>query len=400
MLTGSELRFEIFKDPEDYVDWNKYIDYFKREPAFGKEKSEDLVRVYLFLKDELGKEYLKKPFKDGRDLVNSWLWSRGDRYAELKWLSESLEYFKKVECNYKQLLGKLRSAQRCNTEGVPFIIIGDSLRKAGFDIVFEPETDFSSKPDIKIACKESRVIVYGEVSYQDESVETELKKDTYFRLVSCFNRKGHFTYYSGKIHDFAKSEILEKIGGQILEIKATALENKSLIVVSKGETQGIIEFVVAHKDKLKELEEHDLTKKHKLNCIEGQGLNIDYTSRILSKVKEKIKQHTSDHPLIVYVQMDQLFYMLGLFKPELLITNIKRTLSDFPNAMGVCLFVTLGEETDTVEEIFDNDYLSRKMIFDRNAQFVTLFIGNDKFLGTISKDTINKFIAAFRMMCQ
>ncbi len=93
MLTGSELRFDIWKEDEDYFDWNKYIEYFRREPAFGKEKSAELERIYLFLKKELGKDFLRKRFRDGRDLVNSWLWSRGERYAELKWLRECLNYF-------------------------------------------------------------------------------------------------------------------------------------------------------------------------------------------------------------------------------------------------------------------------------------------------------------------
>lgn len=84
MLTGSDLRFDIWKELDDHFNWEKYIEYFRREPEFGEEKSKELERIYLFLRKELGKEFLRKRYSDGNDLINSWLHSRGSRYAELR----------------------------------------------------------------------------------------------------------------------------------------------------------------------------------------------------------------------------------------------------------------------------------------------------------------------------
>lgn len=398
MLTRASLLFDVFKESKDYFDWNKYVEYIRREPAFNNEKKEELEKLYLFLKKELGKEFLKKPFKDGRDLVNSWLWSHGLRYKELKWLGECLAFFRDKECNYVKVIGKLRSVDKCNTEGIPFLTIGDALRKVGFEVQFEPQTEFNSNPDLKITNPVTGDIIFAEVSYQDESKRTEYIKDTYHFLFDCFHRKPPYVCFSGKIHGYAERDALKIVGEHILSVKQTANNAESVIFVSKEETGGIIEFAVAHESKTKELEELEITKKHKLFNIEGQGLDLDYTPRLLSKTKEKIKQHPKDLPLILYVTLDQLFFLLGLQDPSALITNVKRTLSEFPNAIGVCMIVQLGAETKPVKELFGNNFFQRKMIFDNYAQANTLFIYNEWFDNTRLSDSLKKLFGSFEML--
>lgn len=73
MLTGVNLRADIFKESKDHADWSKYLGYLKREPSLTKERREELIETYMFLRNELGREYLKRPFKDGRELaLESW----------------------------------------------------------------------------------------------------------------------------------------------------------------------------------------------------------------------------------------------------------------------------------------------------------------------------------------
>lgn len=400
MLTGSALRFDIWKEDKDYLDWNKYIEYFRRESAFGEDKSRELERIYLFLKKQLGKDFLGKRYKDGRDLVNSWLWSRGERHAELKWLSDCLGHFKNKECNYIKLIGKLRSENNCNNEGIPFLITGDSLRKAGFDVVFEPETEFRSKPDLKIINPSTNEIIYGEISFQEESVETELIHNTFHFLSFYFHSNPPIIPFSGKILGFAENEDLQKIGKQILNIKEKAYNEESLIVVDKEQTEGILEFAVAHENKLSELKNLQLTKNYGLNEIRGQELNLDYTSRLLSKIKVKAKQHPENIPLIIYIPLDPLYFLFGLLEPYPMIDDVKRTLSTFKNVLGVCMFVRLGDEAEPLKELFELNFYQRKMIFENDTQLNTLFILNNEFDAAtgVLVDSLRKLYTSFEKM--
>ncbi len=402
MLTGSELKFDIWKEVADHTNWNKYIEYFRREPNFSIERSKDLETFYLFLKKELGKEFLSKPYKDGRDLVNSWLWSQGARYSELKWLYHSLKHFKEEECNYVKLIGKLRSVDKCNSEGIPFIIVGDSLRKAGFNVVFEPKTDYRSNPDLKITNSEKGEILYGEISQQEESNKIGLIKETYHFLFKYFHYQAPFVRFSAKIHNYASGEELVKLGKQILFMKQKAAKEESLIIIQKEETNGIIEFAIAHEKRLKDLENLQITKRYKLDTVEGQGFSLDYSSRVLSKVKDKIKQHATFVPLIIYIPLDQLYFMMGLWDIDSLVKDIKRTLEPFSNVFGVCLFVHTGEESKYFKEISDLVFFERKMVFDNYMQFVTLFVKNPDFKGGtgITEDTTKKIYSSLETMCE
>src|ERR1051326_5675039 len=116
MLTGSELRFDIWRELSDHAGWEKYLEYFRREPAFDEEKRESLVEIYTFLKKELQKNYLEQCFKNGHTQVGLWLQGRGNHYSELKWLVEAMKYFKKRDCNYDKLNGHLKSIKRCRSE--------------------------------------------------------------------------------------------------------------------------------------------------------------------------------------------------------------------------------------------------------------------------------------------
>ena len=399
MLTGSELRFDIWKEKNDHVNWEKYLEYFRREPEFDKEKSSSLIEIYTFLRKELGKDYLERCYRDGKNLVNSWLWSRGSHYSELKWLTEAMQYFKSKDCNYVKLCGRLRSNEECNRQGIPFLIAGDSLRKAGFDVVFEPDVDFKRKPDLKIINAAENEIIYGEVSQLNDSDAKENSSYAYHLLMDFFHLIPPIIPFAGKIHRFVAEEEINELKEFIIRTKQKALDENAFVCIQKEETNGLIEFGVAHPDKINELEVWETEKRFRgVGQLLGLPLNFDYTPRVLSKIVDEVKQLPSNYPGIIYIPLPALYFFFGLLEPLKMVDQVKDLLKNWPHIVGVCMYCHLGKECEPVEELFEFNYFERKMVHGNIQQDVFFIINNDFNFEGLLADSLKKLYNSFKVI--
>jgi hypothetical protein len=374
-----ELRCEIFKELADQVNWEKHLEYIRRNPEFKQEKRTNLINIYNFLKKELGKDYLGRCYRDGNNTLNHWLCGGGYQESQLNWVTESLKHFKQQNCNYQTgLLGRLRSNEEANRQGFPFLIAGDSLRKAGFEVMFEPEVNFNKKPDLKITIPEINEIIYGEVSQLNESKVREQAGYTYHSLFELFHFKTLVVNFAAKIHQIALKEDIVSITNIILEAKGNAHKNKAFIVVTREETGGIIEFGVAHNDKVHELEEWAKEKKYRgINELFSLSLDFNYTSRLRSKISDEAKQLPESHAGIIYVTLPATYFLFGVPSLFDMIDSLKEELAKFPHVIGICLCSHLGNVSEPVKEIFGFNYFERKMVHEDIQQDVLFVINNE-----------------------
>lgn len=399
MLTGTDLIFSIWKDDSDYKNWDKYIEYLEKEPKFREERKQKLMEIYLFLKKEMGRKYMGTRRSDGHNLVNNWLSSRGSRYSELNWLYESLKYFKSIDCNYDKLLGRLRSKDESNRQGIPFLIAGDSLRKAGFEVVFEPDTHFKKQPDLKIINPTTKEIFYNEISLLGDSDETKKIQDNFHFLFDQFHRQIPILASGGRQFKIASNDDLKKLADQIAQVKEEAMKNKSFIEIHKEQTNGFIEFVVAHPEKEDEVKRWAEKKGMSYLDFRGLPLNLDYTNRLLVKLMKESEQIPLEESGLIYLPLPAMYFFLGRPDPVNLIQKVRTALANLPQIIGVVLYSHIGNEVEPA--IFEDEtiYIEQKIVHE-DIQQDLFYIGNENFKGNLSEDTWKKLRASLANVYQ
>jgi hypothetical protein len=388
------LRASILRESKDHESWQKYLEYIQVRPDVTDEKRDALLTIYRFLRKELGEDYLGRHYRDGRNLVNNCLWSLGNDFSQLTWLYNSLHYFKGRKCNYEKLVGLLKQKERCNIEGVPFLIVGDSLRKAGFEVMFEPQVTFAKKPDLKIENPATKETLYIEVSKLGESQRNEEISRNYHTLMNCFIMAPPLIPFSGRQLQIVPHEQMNNLKEMIASAKEKALSEKRLIEIQSGETDGCFEFAVAHSDKFIELESLEKERKYgSINNISGIPLNLNYTYRIGHRITTEAKQLPKDYPGLLYIPIDPMFAFFGIGDYTDFIGSVKASLSELPHIIGACFYSGIG--IDAKETLFsDGDFFERKIVHDDILQEV-LFIKNPKFGLKVTDDTTLKLEKSF-----
>lgn len=394
MNENISIRASILHKPEDHESWQKYLEYIQVRPDITDERRGSLLTTYRFLRKELGEDYLGRHYRDGRNLVNNWLWSLGNDFSQLTWLYNSLHHFKGRDCNYEKLVGHLKKREGCNIEGVPFLIVGDSLRKAGFEVTFEPQVTFTRKPDLKIENPAAKETLYIEVSKLGESQRNEEISKNYHTLMNCFIMTPPLVPFSGRQLQIVPQEQMNNLKEIIASAKQKALSEKSLIEVRPDETNGCFEFAVAHSDKFNELEALEKERKYgSINNISGIPLNLNYTYRTAHRITTEAKQLPKDHPGLLYVPIDPMFAFFGIGDYTDFIDSVKANLSELPHILGACFYSGIG--MDAKETLFsDGDFFERKIVHDDILQEV-LFVKNPEFGLRVTDDTTLKLEKSF-----
>lgn len=366
----------IFTKYEDHLIWEKYVEYISSALDIADAEKQLIIEDYKFLKKELGTDFLARK-KQGIHLLKDWLWNKGHNSSEVRWLANSLRYFKENDCNYFKLLGKVLSDKTFNTEAFPFLLAGDSLRKAGFEVVFEPETEFSKKPDILIKNKEDHI--YIEVSKLNESEARREIGDTYHTLFDIFTRITPIIPFGGKIHRNIEDGEYDTIQKLLINKRHQAIEIDNYIEINLDETNGLIHCMVApwsqkeHLDSWVEQNGFSGTRGS-LGQITGQHLNFNETSRIIGKVRKEIKQIPPNYPGIVYIPVTPMYFLSGMFDFDKNMDALKAGISEYSNLIGICIYSHLGYQSEPVL-YREFDFMQRKMVH-KNIQQDAWFLLN------------------------
>lgn len=398
--SASDLHFAIFKDVDDFKKWDKYLEYIQLNPEINEEKRELLLEMYQFFRLELGKDYLGRCRSDGKNLVKSWLHSRGNSYSQLQWLFNGMKYFKNRESNYIALTGHLKSCKKCNSEGIPFLIVGDSLRKTGFEVIFEPKmniTGFKKQPDLKVTDIENQETIYIEVSKLNHSKYRDVISSNFYTILAFFRNYPPYVLFTGKMHRTASTEELLVLKELIFKTRREALEQNLFIQIGIEQTSGIMEFGVAHNDKRQELEEWEMLKHFGgLDHLKSLPIDFNYTRRMRLKLKDEAEQIPPNNPGIIYMPVPSEYIFFGVSDLEELLIAVKKFLEDeiFSNIFGVCIYShILHRSEDILYE--EGDFFERKMVHE-NIQQDVIFIRNEGCKVNILPNTISKIKSSFR----
>lgn len=398
--SASDLHFAIFTDVEDFKKWDKYLEYIQLNPEINEEKRALLLEMYQFFRRELGKDYLGSCRSDGKNLVNSWLHSRGNSYSQLQWLYNGMKYFKNHESNYIALRGHLTSCKKCNSEGIPFLIVGDSLRKTGLNVVFEPPMNiagFTKRPDVKIIDPTNQQVVYIEVSKLSHSLERKAIGSNFHTIIDFFRNDPPFIPFTGKIHRTISKEELVILKNIISQTRREANDKNLFIAISNEQTNGMLEFAVSHFDKIKDLEEWEKERNFGgLDNLVSLPLNFDYTWRMPQKFKDEAKQIPPGCPGIIYIPVPAEYLFFGVTLQQLHL-SVCQFLEDemYSNIFGVCIYSHIGNR---IEDFFyeDENFLFEKKMVHGDIQQDVIFIRNEGCKVNILPNSISKIKSSFR----
>ncbi len=387
----SKLSFEIFKTVKDRSNWDKHIEYIKRSDEVTEEQRKKLITTYQILKNELGKGFLKNTIdlRLGHTITNYVLMRGDEAYSWIIWLAENLEYFKKRDCNYNELISKLKSIKDCDSEGIPFLEIAESYRKVGFEVVFEPLKKRSNQktPDLKIVNPTNNETFYVEISRLNESEDRLDKRKIYYTIFDKF-LSPPILPFGGKIlkkfEDKELSEVIKKI-----DYVKKQVQNQSDFSVFSNES---IEFALAPDNKEKKVKEWCEQKKYDYGNIISLHHNFDETNRIRgNKIPKKAPQIPINHFGLIYITVHPLYFYAK--NPFEAIYDFENKLNEFQNVLGLVVYSKIGDKSD------DTVYFDKLHFFSSRTVFKTLrkdilFVFNNKCEIKIFPDTLEKIYCA------
>src|SRR5688500_10585638 len=113
--------------------WSQYEEYIRKSADISDELKERVAVCYDFLKKEFGDKFLSTVVRGhplGIKIFNRAPW----QIEDLVQFVECLSHLKTDDCNYPELIRKLKSRDKCRAEGIPFIEIAQMLRQSDFGV--------------------------------------------------------------------------------------------------------------------------------------------------------------------------------------------------------------------------------------------------------------------------
>src|SRR6185503_1944952 len=328
------------------------------------------IGALLFLEHELGGDFFKNCglthplFFAVNNTSHGGLWAM----ETLIDLSKTLEKLKASTTTYPKLLKKLRSSNRCQAEGMPFIQIAAMYLQAGLEIHFVEEAKLQKTADIEVRNPATGEKFYIEVSKLNNSEITEESGRSYAEFRKQFPVLYDTWHSCYQMRNFKGEEIKEVV--QTILIKREDMLSEDKVLYYKDNN---IKLIIAPFSKKGEFDQL-CNSKNMRNGVHGIPLAFDETQRISNnKLPQKCQQIPTGYSGIIYVPVNQIY--LWVVNPNKAIMDYQKQLKRYPNILGVVMYGdTLNPEnsysTEGGEYIFTNKMLNhgilRKMLFVKN----------------------------------
>ena len=391
ILTMSETFFEVFTHPKHYDNWDKQIAYAARREGVSEETRANWIRALIFLKEELGKGFLKSAPRNhpiGLKVANKAPW----QVADLIDFARTLEALKATTSSYPKLLGKLRPVDECREEGIPFVDIARAYGQVGCDITFLQEKPPGRMPDIEVLNPSNQDKFYIEVSHLRNSDDNLRISENYRALFNALELTWPGLPYFCRQLDYIAPSEMTGVLDKIADLKQTALRQEKLVYHSDEK----IEVTIAHPAANQALQDWCKAKGVEASGLFGLPHDTDIISRMVrnKKIIDKASQIPAGHAGIIYFPVDPHYFLTNDLSRAVI--AFERQINAFPNLLGVVLYASLidpGEETATLVQ---GHFYGKKMMNEAVMRHM-FFIFNHKFESTLLKeDTVSKIYEAFR----
>jgi len=381
----------ILKKPEDYRDWGKLSQHCEVMEGLTEVEKEKAKRVFLFLKQELGEDFLDSAFNVAHPIAhyvfNLAPWTR----RWFTWFAEALKELKDHQ-NYKSLLNRLKDKDKF-AEALSVLEPSYKFAKAGFELHFDPEISIESKrkiPDLKITNSENEEDLFVEVSIQKESMVQKEAGKTLQEISKPLLSSIPFMYHSGKVYKTLSEKHLEDIVEKVQQlVKRVREENAFNELVEEG----VVKIGLAPKSDIGMLEKWAKDRGLKVGEFFGPSYNVDGILRMKGKIKEEQKQLPHNHANVIIIKDNTLFF--HMYDPRKAINELEEEVYKYPHLLIVIIsggYMGTGEPSTIME---DQHFFFKKVRADIFSVDEHILLLNKYRNPGISPSTISKIYTAF-----
>lgn len=335
---------DILKKPEDYRCWDKLIQHCEVLEELTEVEKEKAKRAFLFLKRELGKDFLSVAFDTWHPLAshitNLAPWTR-------KWLTRFAEELKELKNhqNYISLLTRVKDKNKF-AESISILEPAYKFAKTEFKIDFDPSVAVKSRrkiPDLKITNSETEEELFVEVSIQEESAIQREASTTLDEIHRPLLLSIPFMHYCGRVHKALSERHLKEVTGKVEQlVKKVKTENTFHELVEED----VIEMGLAPESDKEMLEKWATERGLKIGQFSGPPYNVDELLRTKGKIKEEQKQLPPNYPNVVIIENNILFFHMNDIRKA--IGELEEVLYRYPHLLSV---VVSGRHMGTSESI-------------------------------------------------
>jgi len=297
---------KILEKPENYRDWDKLGKHCEVLEGLTEIEKEKAKRAFLFLKQELGEDFLDSAFNVGHPIMqyvfNVAPWTR----RWFTWFAEALKELKDHQ-NYESLLTRLRDKDKF-VEALSVLEPSYKFAKAGFKLNFDPRISIRSKekiPDLKITNSENREELFVEVSIQKESMVQREAGMTLQEISKPLLWSAPFIYHSGRVYKTLSEKHLAEVVNKVQQLVEKVKKEKAFNEVVE---EGVVEIGLAPENDIEILKKWAKDRRLKVGELSGPSYDVDEILRMKGKIKEEQKQLPHDHANVIIIKNNTLFF--------------------------------------------------------------------------------------------
>ena len=382
-----QLFFDVFKSPDDHLNWDKHIKFAGSWTECEEDKRRKWVKALEFLKQEFGKGFLKSSHRNhplNRRITEKAQW----RTTEIITIAETLNHLKNSNGNYLKLLEKIKPFDSCEAEGIPFLEIVQMYLKVGMQVYFPEEIKTKVTPDIRITCPISQDSFYIEVSKLDDDIKRNSIRKNYRQLENVFEFEGIQLPYSCAQLRYITEKEMDEVINKIKAARQAALNGHEIVFYIDDK----IRLAIAHPAKYDQLinwiETNDFRKG-----LHGAPLNFDDTYRLANnKLLKEARQIPDTASGLVYILCNPLYFWqineMSAFK------EFEQKLKRLPNILGLVVYAQVIDDSEPFTQIDDGNIQSIKKINEVVSRYL-FFVRNKNYKGLLSETTIQKIYRSF-----
>lgn len=322
--------------------WDIVANHFYGIENITEEQKELVKNAFLFLKMELGENYLREIntnhpmiFHINNYVLTSRLW-----FVDVATDIQRLKEFP----NYKALHRRLARPEKF-PEGFSVLEIAIKFCKVGLNIEFDPKVEVNGRPkepDLKVINSTNGEFFFCEVSVLNASVIEKDASNTEMKLFNAVVSLPNLLF-AGKVERILDENGIKNISDQIFELKKRVNEETGFgeLIIKDVLTLGL--STEENKDKIVKWADEN-------NCEVGNFEQPYYESNALQRIKTKIntkrKQLPYDRSNLIMIYDNNFFYTCG--DTINVISELEKFLEKYKNITGV---IIRGKGMTTIEPI-------------------------------------------------
>jgi hypothetical protein len=391
----------IFKNYEDYVSWDKYIEQADLIEGLTDEERQSLKRGIKDLRTFMGEQFLQRAATEGNP-VFFWYLRQAVPHAKrsLIRLANDLVSFE-VAHKFRSVVGRLKDGSKAS-EALTVLSAAAKFRDVGFHVSFDPyHKDTGRVPDLLLVDPDNAEEIYVEVSRLLKGGEQEHNSRVFFTI---HNHVWDAIWRSPGVDDITKPrvqpyvEILGSISLKALplvlqEIRETIYSTATDNEYRERSIANVVEMAVSPAN------DHSRAKKWAADrgitngLVQSPPINLENElKRAKDKVYDELEQLPPDKPGIIAIPTQTMLFLA--FDPYDIITEVAEEAKHHSNLLCVALFHAIidGPQEPSIATLGDHAFITtmNELSTERTA-----FIMNENFGLSIPATTLEKVRRAF-----